>query len=98
MPFSSRYSAMRAALAASPTITGTMGWSPGRIWRPRSVARLRKYAVFLRNLSGSSLDAERIFRASSDAATIEGATELEKRYGRDRWRRRAIRGLGGRVL
>src|SRR5437762_7860115 len=77
---------MRAAnfcdFAASPIIMGTIGWTPGLIVSPRSVRALRKYFVFASSLSRNSVDPVRSSRALRVAATIWGATLLEKRYGR----------------
>ena len=71
--------AKRCESAASPNITGTMGWVPGLIVRPIFVMFSRKYFVFSSNRSRSSVDAETISMAFSEAATTHGATVLENR-------------------
>ena len=52
-----------------------------------SVNAARKYLVFSSSLSRNSVEQLRRSSAFNDAATIGGATVLEKRYGRERWRK-----------
>jgi len=79
--------AMRAAVDASPTITGTIGWSPGKMSKPSPVSCSRNHAVFSRSVVRrlSSPPSSRS-RTASEAPTTAGATVLENGYGRDRWR------------
>ena len=78
-PRSRSSSAIRAASAASPIMTGAMAWSPGRMSKPSSVIRERNSAVLaLRRSRRSPADSSRS-RTLSEAAAITGASELEKR-------------------
>ena len=61
-----------------------MGCVPAFISKPASVIFLRKYAVFSQSLSRRSVVELNRSRTAIDAPTIEGASEFEKRYGRDR--------------
>ena len=58
--------------------------SPGMMLKRRSVRAARKNLVFSSSLSRRSVERVQISMAFSDAPTIDGATELEKRYGRER--------------
>ena len=63
---------------------GTIDGTPGLIVSPRSVRALRKYFVFASSLSRNSVDPGQKHEGfKRSAATIWGATLLEKRYGRD---------------
>src|ERR1700736_1838945 len=93
MPNASNRSATFWERAASPIITGTIGWLPGRIANPLSVRPARNERVFSSKRSRSSVEREAISIALREAATIHGVKLLEKRYGRERWRRRSIIGF-----
>lgn len=85
-PRSRSSSAIRPAFAASPIMTGAMAWSPGRMSKPSSVIRVRKSAVLALSRSRRSPADSSRSMTFSEAAAMTGARELEKRYGRDRWR------------
>ena len=65
---------------------GTIGCSPGMMLNFRSVMAARKNLVFASSRSRSSVERVQISSALSEAPTIDGATEFENRYGRERWR------------
>ena len=88
--FSNIASATFVASAASPSMMGTMGCIPGRMLKPSLVKPSRKNFVLASSLSRRAVDSDSSSSTLSDAATIGGATELEKRYGRDRWRSRSM--------
>ena len=67
-------------------MTGMIGCSPGSTSKPSPVIRLRKNSVFSRSRSRSSAEPFSRSSTASEAATTAGATELENRYGRERWR------------
>ena len=63
-----------------------MGCEPGSSSKPAASISSRKSAEFRRSVSRASLDPDTSSSALSDPATTAGATELENRYGRERWR------------
>ena len=89
-PFSNIASATFVASAASPSMMGTMGCIPGRMLKPSLVKPSRKNFVLASSLSRRAVDSDSSSSTLSEAATIGGATELEKRYGRDRWRSKSM--------
>lgn len=72
-------SAIRAASAASPNITGTMGCSPGSSSNPASVISSRNRAAFPARRERSASDCSSRSSAARVPATIGGASVLENR-------------------
>ena len=85
-PWSSMASAIRAASAASPNMTGTIACSPGSSSKPSSPIRARNSSALRNRVARSSALPSTSCSAVSVAAVIEGASELENRYGRPFWR------------
>ena len=67
-----------------------IGWVPTLISKPALVISSLKKLVLFSNLSRRTVDEESISNAFSPAATIDGASVLEKRYGRDLCLNRSI--------
>ncbi|MCY1547369.1 hypothetical protein D9M68_834230 [compost metagenome] len=65
---------------------GMMGWSPALTSKPSLSSPARKNLVLRSSRSRSSVLPSRISSTAIDAPTIAGATVLENRYGRERWR------------
>ena len=77
---------MVLASFASPSITGMMGWLPGTSVKPSFSIPERKYDALSRSFLRKSPVRSSISSTFNDAAAIEGASVLEKRYGRERCR------------
>ncbi len=91
---SKRAADIARAFAVSPTMTGTIGWTPFGMLKPASVIRVRKWAAFARTRCtgvGSSIS---IRNASSEEAVTAGGSAFEKRVVRERCRRSSTRGPG----
>ena len=67
-----------------------IGWVPTLISKPALVISSLKKLVLFSNLSRRTVDEESISNAFIPAATIDGASVLEKRYGRDLCLNRSI--------
>ncbi len=85
----SSLSAIAEATFASPSITGTMGCSPGTRRKPAFVMPSRKRRAFAKRRSRRSLADSRRSRIAIDVAAMTGGSVFEKRYGRLRCRRSA---------
>ena len=73
--------------AASPSITGRIGWLPGLEREARSFqARAQSFRVGVQASLAKPLPACTSSSALPAASTIGGGTALEKRYGRERCR------------
>ena len=72
-------SAIFAATCASPSITGVIGCSPGRISNPSATILSRKNRVFSRNLSRSADPDASNSKTFSEAPAITGGSEFENR-------------------
>ena len=69
---------------------GTIGCTPGRIAKPASVIAARKRRVFASSRSRRAAGAREQLEARERGADDErGGSVFEKRYGRERWRRRS---------
>src|SRR5664280_483438 len=86
MPSSNRSRAKSCASLASYNMTGTIGLSPSLMSNPASFSSPRQYFAFHSSLSRRSVVAVISSSTFSAPATITGATELENRNGRARWR------------
>ena len=73
---------MQWASLASPSMMGTMGWSPAGTLKPAAASPARKCAVLAARRSRSSVLSPSMRNTSREAPTTGGARVLEKRYGR----------------
>ena len=78
--------AIVCATRSSPSMTGTIGCSPGTIANPASVIAARNQRVLAASRSRRSPSKASSSRHASEAHTIAGASVFENRYGRARWR------------
>jgi len=79
MPSRNISSANLAAKAASPNMTGEMGWTDPFNLKPAPVILCLKCLVFASSLSRNNVEVVKILKVSKAAPTRDGAKELENK-------------------